>query len=291
MTGAGGPTGDGPDFIEAAYSERFVRFFGWWTRDKMLAKKFFAVRLERGSSAHLEALAGHAGPVIAATNHVSWWDPLIMLGIHRLFWEQRTLRAPMDAAQLRRFRLFRKLGTFGLDPDDPASLEAMAAYVGGYFAGEPRPTLWINPQGRFADVREPVEVRPGAARLAASDARTKVVAVSMEYQFWLDQRPEVLLRVEPVEPRRSEDGTATTAGWLRALRAAMTTNAERLAESAISRDPGRFECLVGGDATRINPVYDLWLRLRGKSGSIDDRRDRRLAGGASGDAGTSKAPA
>lgn len=261
-----------PAFIPADESPRFVRFFSWWARDKMLAKKFFALRLAQGSRQHLTDLANHPGPVVAVINHVSWWDPLIMLTLHRQFWAPRSLRAPMDAAQLQRFAFFRKLGTFGLDPDNPASLDAMAAYLRDYFASAPHPTLWINPQGRFADPREAVEARPGAARVAAGDDRTRCVAVAIEYAFWLDQRPEVLIRVEPVTPQRSN-----TPGWLRAITDAMRTNAADLARLVIARDPANFDCLVGGDATTINPVYDLWLRLRGKAGALDDRRDRLAA--------------
>jgi len=269
MTGSPEPTQEGPRFIDANYAPRFVRFFGWWVREHMLAKDFFAVRLARGSRRHLAALADHEGPVIAAVNHVSWWDPLVMITLHRIFWRGRTLRAPMDAAQLERFGLFRKLGTFGIDPDDPASLERMAEYVGEYFHEEPRPSLWINPQGRFADVREPVEVRPGAARIAAAAQGTRAVAIAMEYVFWLDRKPEVLLRAAPVEPARTN-----TPGWLRAMRDAMNDNAAELAKLAIARDPAGFETLIGGDRTTVNPMYDVWLRIRGKAGQIDDRRDR-----------------
>lgn len=253
-------------FIPAEASPAFVRFFGWWTREKMIAKRFFAVRLARGSRRSLEAVADHPGPVVLVVNHVSWWDPLIMLCVHRLFWPDRTLRAPMDAAQLRRFGLFKKLGTFGVDPDNAESLRVMSSYIADYFADDPRPTLLINPQGRFVDVRAEVEPRPGAARIAASAENVRCVALAMEYQFWLDQRPELLLRAEPVEPEK-----ASTTGWHRAIRDTMNRNAAALAELAIAREPAGFECLVGGDAAQINPFYDLWLRLRGKGGSIDDR--------------------
>ena len=260
-------------FIPAVYSQRFVRFFGWWAKDKMLAKKFFAVRLAKGSAEHLRPLGDHPGPVICATNHVSWWDPLVMLTVHGVFLRQRTLRAPMDAAQLERFRFFTRLGTFGIDPDNPASLDRMAGYLKRYFTDDPGPTLWINPQGRFADAREQVEVRPGVARIAAEAESPRVIAIAMEYTFWLDQKPELLIRAEPVETERTN-----TPGWLRAIRSAMERNAEALAKLAIARDPNGFEHLIGGAETKINPVYDLWLKLRGKQGSIDDRRDRRIAG-------------
>ncbi len=273
---AGGPAAPArAALVPARYAPGFVRFFGWWAHEKLIAKKFYAVRVANEGADVLASLASHEGPLIGAMNHVSWWDPLFMLTLQRVYLPGRTIRAPMDAAQLERFGFFRKLGTFGINPDDPASLEAMGAYIGAYFRDEARPTLWITPQGRFADVREPVEIRPGAARLAAMDGRTRVVAVAVEYTFWLDARPEALLRFQAVEPRRAADGTASTAAWHRALRAAMDENSARLAEAAVTRDPARFRTLCGGDAPKISPFYDWWLRLRGKHGEIDDRRDRR----------------
>lgn len=268
------PAGGAARFIPDAYSDLFLRFFGWWCREKMLAKRFYAVRAATESLRALRSLSDHDGPVLVLTNHTSWWDPLLMLMLHRTelcregAW--RSLRAPMDADQLERFRFFRKLGAFGIDPDDPASLELMARHVGRYFREDRAPTLWINPQGRFADVREPVEIRPGAAKLAAEHRGAAVALAQFEYVFWLDAKPEILLRFDRVEP-----GRPTTTGWLRAMRRGMNNNAARLAELAIARDPGPFTNLLGGEGANVHPVYGLWLRLRGRAGSIDDRRDRR----------------
>lgn len=267
-----------PAFIAPSYSERFVRFFGWWCRENMLRKRFFAVRIAKENADAMRALAGHEGPVLCLTNHVSWWDPLVMLVLHRTQLctakRERTLRAPMDAAQLERFKFFCKLGTFGIDPDDPRSLELMTGMLRSYFADDDSATLWINTQGRFADVREPVVVRPGAARAAALDERSAAVCVQLEYTFWLDSKPELLVRFEPVDPVRRN-----TPGWLRAIRAASEVNAARLAELAVARDPAGFEHLIGGEGANVHPLYGLLLRLRGKAGAIDDRRDRELAAG------------
>jgi 1-acyl-sn-glycerol-3-phosphate acyltransferase len=263
-------TTNAPSFLPPAYSPHVTRFFSWWTRDKMVAKKFSAVRLARGSRQHLEALADHPGPVIACMNHVSWWDPLVMLALHSSFWPDRRPLAPMDIVQLQKLGIFRKIGTFGVDPDDPRSLDAMAGFLKTEFDRLERPTLWINPQGRFEDPRVPVEVRPGAARTAAdataAGKEVRAVAIALEYPFWLDPKPELLIRAEPIVPERTN-----TPGWLRAIRSAMTTNAEELAELAIARDPAGFEHLLGGAGAKTNPLYDLWLRLRGKKADLVDR--------------------
>ncbi|MEM7629539.1 MAG: hypothetical protein AAF356_08990 [Planctomycetota bacterium] len=263
--------------LEAAYSPRFLRFFSWWGRDKMLAKKFSAVRAAPGTREALAGLRDHAGPVICCTNHVGWWDPIVMLALHRDFLPGRSLRAPMHIEQLRRFNFFRRLGTFGIDPDDPASIKAMDAYLSAYFRGDSRddnrgdalPTLWINPQGRFADVREPVVARPGAAKIAAGAADARCVAVQIEYPFLTDAKPEVWVRAAPIEPDRPG-----TTGWHRAIVRTMEDNRVALGDLVTARDPEAMIDLIGGEASNGNPIFDLWLRLRGRGGGIDDARDR-----------------
>lgn len=257
-------------FLPPDYDPRIARFFCWWTRDKMVAKKFNAVRLAEGSRAVLESVADHRGPLIGVMNHTSWWDPLVMMAIHSTFCAHRRAYAPMDIAQLRKLGIFRKVGTFGVDPDDPRSLDAMAAYLHDEFQNRDRPLLWINPQGRFEDVRTEIEVRPGAARIAADATAAgldvRVISVAIEYVFWLDPKPELLIRVEAVEPERTN-----TPGWLRATRSAMRTNAGALARLAMARDPAGFEHLLGDGRAKINPMYDWWLRLRGKRADLVDR--------------------
>lgn len=247
----------------------------------MLAKKFVAVRFAPGSARALGGLDTHDGPVVCCVNHQSWWDPLVMLSLHRMYLRGRTLRAPMDAAQLARFGFFRKLGTFGLDPDDPASLRAMSAYLGRYFDEDAAPTLWITPQGRFADVRAPLKIRPGAAAIAASDPRTRAVCVALEFPFLLDAKPEVWVRACPIEPAdEQEGGRPSTTGWHRAIVRTMRENQAALAELVIARDPDAMTDIIGGSASNGNPLYDLYLRLTGRGGGLTDRTRASDAAGA-----------
>jgi hypothetical protein len=55
----------------------------------------------------------------------------------------------------------------------------------------------------------------------------------------------------------------------------MESNQRALAAAVRSRDAAAFECIVGGDAARVHPVYDLWLALTGRAGRIDPSRGPR----------------
>jgi len=254
--------------IEDAWSPRFAAFFGWYAQ-RQLRARFHAVRLMPGSREALASLAVHEGPAMVAMNHASWWDPMVAVALWRWFFPTRANLSPMDAAQLARFRFLRKLGIFGIDPDDPRSLEAMGGHVARRMASQRRPTVILTPQGRFTDVREPMVPRPGAAALLAAHAGMRAWTLAIEYAFWADARPEVFLRVRaveaPAEPR--------LASWQRALGGAMQENQDSLAQAVRGRAPSVFECLVGGDAARVHPVYDLWLALTGRSGAIAPRRE------------------
>jgi hypothetical protein len=177
----------------------------------------------------------------------------------------------MDASQLAKFRFLRRLGIFGIDPDDPRSLEAMGAYVRRRLGEIARPTVILTPQGRFVDVREPAVPRPGAAALLASTPEMRAVSVAVEYGFWVDAKPEVFLRAvevtAPVEPR--------TVAWQRSLQDAMEANRLALAALVRAREPAGFVCVAGGDASRVHPVYDAWRAIVGRSGGIDTSHRER----------------
>jgi len=256
--------------IEDAWSARFAAFFGWYAL-RQLRGRFHAVRIMPGTREALAELAAYAGPAMVAMNHSSWWDPMLAVALWRSFFQSRSSLSPMDAAQLARFRFLRKLGIFGIDPDDPRSMEAMGSYVARRMTEMDRPTITLTPQGRFTDVREPVVPRPGSAALLAAHAGMRAWSLAMEYGFWADARPEVFLRVVAVETPADR----RLVGWQRTLKATMESNQRALANAVRSREAAAFECVVGGDAARVHPVYDLWLALTGRAGRIDPSRGPR----------------
>ncbi len=252
--------------IPADPSPRVRGGFAWYCR-RLVRKSFRALRIVRETESLARDLNRDRTPVVVAMSHAGWWDPIIGMLLHDAYLPDRNGCAPMDAAQLEKFRFMRKLGIFGIDPDSAASLNAMLSYVDQWFHAHDRPAIWITPQGRFTDVREPIRLRPGAAALAAGHPEAKVLAVAAEYTFWQDQKPEVFVRFARCESNRD-----TTSAWHRALTETMQENQARLAELVIRRDPHQFTPLIGGESARINPIYDWWLRLRGRSGGIEARR-------------------
>ena len=250
--------------LRAKWSARFTGWFYLYVR-RNFAKKFHAVRMERSSVAISKTLDDSSGPLMIVMNHCAWWDVLVFVYFYGAFVPTRRVTAPMDRVQLQRFSMFRRLGVFGIDPDSARTLPAMVRYVQGEIAIDPRAVILLNPQGKFFDVRSPVEIRPGAAVLAAKIPNVRVVAAAVEYGFWTDARPEMFLRLRDV-PTPTEP---TTAGWQRAIALVMQSNADELAACVMARDGDAFVSIIGGDKAKIHPVYDFWLRMTGRKVGID----------------------
>ncbi len=234
----------------------------------MHRKTFAGVHVSKDSTDALELLRQSDAPLLVAMNHSSWWDPLLGLLVAGEVCPERAAIAPMDREMLERFGILGRVGVFGLDPDDPASLEAMVGYVGAFFEKNTGGALWLTPQGAFADPRAPIRLRPGAASVASHTPGIRVLSLAIEYAFWLDKKPQVFLHL-------SEAGTpdrVSIASWHRSLTHAMRNGNQRLSELVIARDPNAFTPLLASGGSGISLPYNLWLKLRGKQINLASAR-------------------
>ena len=108
--------------VLARRSPLLVRFFIRHVKRFYLARNFHAVRLSR--SGRPGPLPG--GPLIVVLNHPSWWDPLVGIVLTELF-PDRSHFAPMDADALRRYRIFDRMGMFGVESGHSEGLESSFA--------------------------------------------------------------------------------------------------------------------------------------------------------------------
>lgn len=248
----------------------------WFTRyaARMLRRQFASVRLTPGGREVLEDAARSEGPLILAMNHASWWDPIVGAALMGRFFADRPALTPMADTELRRFRFMRRLGMFGIDQTRRDALRRLTSYALDRFETEPRSVLCITPQGAFTDVRTPIRARPGAAAVAARAPGVRVLLVSCEYTFWQERRPEIFIRA--VGAARPAAGS--TGAWRRSIERDMEDNRTALAAAVIARDGSAFEPLLTGKGSHVHPVYDLLLRLRGRSARIDPQPGRAHEG-------------
>jgi len=234
---------------------RLIGLFRWYVRG-FFAKHFHALRIDNAG------LAPDLGDrsAIVVLNHPTWWDPLVAGLLLPLFPHHEHF-SPMDAAQLRQYRWFARMGFF--------PVEAGSTYRGLSFLrtcrailARPRGAVWITAQGRFTDVRErPPRLRGGVGHLAALMPHVAIVPLAIEFPFWNDRLPEALAHFGPLV---ESDGSRRNAEeWTRTIEAALEQTQDRLAAAAMTRDATKFTTLLAG-RSGINPMYDLWQRLRGR---------------------------
>ncbi len=162
MSGRARPSGRGlpPDPV-AARSPAVWRFMGVYFA-RYARRHLNAVRIAGwGAAPALPA----SGPVVIYCNHPAWWDAAIIILLAQRFYPEAESYAPFDAAMLARYRIFSRMGAFGVDLDSPRGAAAFMA-ASRKILERPGRVMWITAQGRFSDVRErPLGLRPGVARL------------------------------------------------------------------------------------------------------------------------------
>ncbi len=224
-----------------------LRFFAHVFR-RDLASQFHAVRCSG-------APPTGPGPLVVFANHPSWWDGEVFAWLGATMFAGRRAFAPMEAAMLERYRFFRKLGAFGVAPGYAGASAFLA--MGRAVLGLEDGLLLVNAEGRFRDVRErPLQVAAGLAHLARWAPAARFAPLAIEYAFWDERRPNLLLRFGEAVPAQAVARSRTPA-----LDAALSGAMDALAIDAAARDPARFTTLLAG-RTRINPAYDGWRRAR-----------------------------
>jgi 1-acyl-sn-glycerol-3-phosphate acyltransferase len=234
-------------------SPLLIRAFSWYGH-RYVRRHFHAVRLCRATPP--PKLDDR--PLIVFLNHPSWWDPMICLVVARRFFPDRLHYAPMDAAALKQYRFFSKLGFFGVEPGSVRGAISLLR-AGRAILSRPRTVLWLTPQGRFADPRErPVSFLPGLGRLASGPGRCALLPLAVEYPFWEERLPEVLLRFGKLVPGGREREQAELIGVLeRELEAAQ----DALAAEALARDQAAFDVILRGKVG-VGLLYDAWRAAR-----------------------------
>ena len=245
----------------ALRSELLFRLFGFYLQLR-LRGSFHAIRLS-GPSPVLPP----ERPVILFSNHPSWWDPALYLVLANILFPGRPGFGPMDQQALARYGFFRRLGIFGIGKNSAAGarrfLEVARAVLASRGGGG-RAMVWVTAEGDFTDPRRrPVSLRPGISHLARAVPDALLLPLAIEYVFWNESRPELLVRFGNPIPA---DPSIRPAEWNRLLQEALSREMDALASDSMSRDKKRFRPLLRGSAGS-SWIYDLYRRMRaGRAG-------------------------
>ncbi len=214
--------------LRLAIFRAYLHAFAW--------QRFAAVRVARAGLP-----AAHAGkPLVIYSNHPGWWDPAMFMLVLPKFFPRRLGFAPMEAAQLQRWAMFRRFGAFGVAP----GLRGAARFLQVARQGleDPRALLVITAEGAFTDARpRPLSLRAGIAHLARDLPGVVFLPLALEYCFWNESRPEALLRFGvPIS------GGGSVAACAARLTAGLTETMDGLATLAIARNKAPFLTVLPG---------------------------------------------
>ncbi|MBA1154916.1 lysophospholipid acyltransferase family protein [Microvirga mediterraneensis] len=199
------------------------------------------------------------GPVIVYSNHPAWWDAAVYILAADRFFPSYESYAPIDAAMLKQYGIFGRIGAFGIDLESPRGA-ADFLKAGAEILSVPDRALWITAQGRFSDVRErPLGLKPGVAHLVERAPGCTILPLAIEYGFWLERGAEAFLAFG--QPMRGSDLlNLSRADRLERLESELTSTLTRLSADVESRDPARFRAVLEGRAG-IGGLYDGWRRM------------------------------
>ncbi|HET9800748.1 MAG TPA: lysophospholipid acyltransferase family protein [Chthoniobacterales bacterium] len=206
-------------------------------------------------------------------NHTSWWDPLVCLLLSREFLPYRTSFAPIEGSMLKRYRFFKHLGFFGVEQMTAIGARKFLNTMRAILAS-PRNAVWITPQGRFMDVRQrPLRLQSGLGALAKQSKNTIFLPLAIEYTFWNEPRPEILVAFgEPIISSSEASGSAEE--WTKRFSDALEQTQDELAAHSVRRDPGDWVTLNRGKSG-VNSIYDSWRWLRARISRQEFVRERR----------------
>ena len=249
-------------------SHPVVRLFGAYSRHYM-RRRFHAIRIPRNGQPPREG----ARPLVIYLNHASWWDPLVCLYLSRKWFPERTSFAPIDAFSLRQYRFFKHLGLYGVEQHSTRGALTFLRTTRAILESK-RNVVWMTPQGRFKDVRErPLRLQRGIGALAVQTEDVEFLPLAVEYTFWTEPRPEILVSFgEPVipseEPRRSADR------WTEFFSHALEEAQDELASRSCRRDPTEWLVIDKG-ASGVSASYDAWRLLRARLSGAEFAREHQ----------------
>ena len=237
---------------------------------RRLRKSFRAVRMLHAGRLQ----SAPAGPLVIYLNHPSWWDPIVCAELARRLLPGRHHRAPISAAALKRYRFFGRIGMFPVEQNSARGAAQFLRASQSVMDGSG--VLWITAEGHFTDPRtRPTHLAPGLGALLHRSVGVTVIPLAIEYTFWNQRLPEVLLAAgEPIHVNSL--GEQSTAEWTAALEAKLQAAQDKLAAASMERDPAAFTTLLEGRRGMAGP-YAWWQRVSAKARGERYRADHEAS--------------
>lgn len=258
-------------------NKRSLGWFRWFVKG-YLRKHFHSLSINRQQLRSVDIMPTDG--LVVYANHAAWWDPLIAIHFSHQMFPSFAMYAPIDAQALAKYPMFGRMGFFGIEQQQLSGAREFLSLSAAILA-QPSSSIWITPEGRFADVRDTTaSLMPGLTHLArrcargtnadpgatgcGSQKRSQVwfIPLAVEYPFWEERRPELLAWFgRPLSSAAfdSQSKQHVAQELTNGLRQAQ----QQLATASIARDTSQFEVLGRGHSGTFF-VYDWWRQFTGR---------------------------
>jgi 1-acyl-sn-glycerol-3-phosphate acyltransferase len=227
--------------------------FCWYAR-RMIRRSFhvFAVDLSTFDYPSLDKKI----PLAIFSNHPGWWDPIVAMLLCQEHFKDRIFYAPIDAEALQKYRVFQKLGYFGIEAN---SRKGAGDFIdqASHILKSHHGSLWVTPEGRFTDVRDHSQpLMPGLAHVASRTPSLHCVPLAIEYVFSEERFPMLLCKLG--NAITDAERKWTKLDWQNRFAEHLRSTQKSLAASVMDRRWDSFEVVVQSHH-RPTGLYD-WVR-------------------------------
>jgi 1-acyl-sn-glycerol-3-phosphate acyltransferase len=239
-----------------AVSQFLYRGFAWYSR-RLVARRFDALRVVMDTVPEIPA----GQPLLVYGNHSSWWDPLVAVLVNEQFFSPRQFHAPIDAAALQGYAVLKRLGFYPVTRKSASGARDFCRKTKALLT-QTNTAVYITPQGRFVDVRDEQPFETGLAHVASRLGRGAIVPMAVEYTFWNESTPEILVEFGgPFDASSPEMAARTKTEWNDLLERELRRTQFSLARKGMARDPAPFKSIIRGRVGE-GGLYDVARRLK-----------------------------
>lgn len=175
--------------LKANKSKWFEKLFSIYNRN-LLQRKFNSLQIQ-----NLEELknADKNLPLIIYANHSSWWDGLIIFELLKS--KKFDSYVLMEEKQLKKYRLFQKIGAFSIVRENSReAIKSLGYAIETLNAGKNK-TLLIFPQGKiYPNDKRPLEFFGGLAFIINKLKNCTSIPCSIRFEFLGNFKPDIFVK-------------------------------------------------------------------------------------------------
>lgn len=191
-------------------------------------------------------------PVIAFSNHINWWDGLMVFLLTRCA-RHKNFYCIMSDEQIAQYPYLKRLGAFSIDLENPLRAAGVVRFAVRLL--QKRSTLlWLFPQGEMSSPHQPLQLRTGANYLATQANGAQMLPVAFRYEFFHGNKPHALIEIgQPFSAHESSDEK---------IAISCLEVSQRLNDAVVTQNLDGFEEIIGPGQSPIQAVIRVWEGAR-----------------------------